>query len=44
MQTVTIAPAYGVTKTEYARQIAELETRNVPQRDGLFTRLRKRFR
>ncbi|GHF22304.1 hypothetical protein GCM10017044_15550 [Kordiimonas sediminis] len=39
------APGYGVTKTQYARQIAEWEATQKPRSDeGLFSRLKKHLR
>jgi len=44
MQHQKLAPAYGITKAEYARQQRELSERSSQPSAGLFTRLRKKFR
>lgn len=44
MQEQTLAPAYGMTKTEYAQQLKELERRTSQRSTSLFTQLRKKFR
>jgi len=44
MQQQKLAPVYGITKTEYARQLQELVHRTSQPNTGFFARLRNKFR